>query len=135
VPAATPAAPRENAAAREFAIEAARSLSDDRCHQVSVLDVSGLSPITDYFVVATGSSARQMRTAVDSVEELGEEREYGKLSRSGDESANWIVLDCVDVIVHVFTQDARSYYDIDSLWADAKRIEWERPADAKPARE
>ncbi|HEX8915666.1 MAG TPA: ribosome silencing factor [Humisphaera sp.] len=128
------AAPRtENPDARAFAVEAARALADDRCHQVAVLDVAGLSPVTDVFVVATGSSARQMRTAVDSVEELGRAKGYGKLSRSGDESANWIILDCVDVVVHVFTQDARSYYDVDGLWGDAKRIEWERPNESRLA--
>jgi ribosome-associated protein len=106
-------------------------LADDRCHQVTVLDVSAVSPVTDYFVVATGTSGRQMRTAADAVEELGKGKGHGKLSRAGDESANWIIVDCFDVVVHVFTRDARSYYDVDGLWGDAKRVEWERPGDRK----
>jgi ribosome-associated protein len=112
--------------ARAFAIEAARVLADTRCHQVQVLDVAGLSPVTDFFVVATGSSARQGRSAADAVEEVGVREGYRRLSRSGDDSASWIVLDCFDVVVHVFTQEARSYYDIDGLWGDAKRIPWSR---------
>ena len=132
--AATPAAPRqENEQIRAFAIDVARLLADTRCHQVTVLDVAGISPVTDYFVVATGSSARQMRSSADATEELGEERGYRKLSRSGDESANWIILDLFDVVVHVFTQEARSYYDVDGMWGDARRIEWERPGDEKKA--
>lgn len=126
-PLAQPPVRKENEQARETAIAMARMLADTRCHQVTVLDVAGVSPVTDYFVVATGSSARQMRTAVDAAEEVGDARGYPKLSRNGDESANWIVLDCFDIIVHCFTQDARSYYDVDAMWGDAVKIEWERP--------
>jgi ribosomal silencing factor RsfS len=54
----------------------ARLLTDTRCHQASVLEVAGISPVRDYFVGATGSSARQMRTAADAAEELGDERGY-----------------------------------------------------------
>jgi ribosome-associated protein len=110
----------------------ARTLADERCHQVTVLDVSGISPVTDYFVVGTGSSARQMKTAADKADELSEDRGATRLSRSGDESANWIILDLFDVVVPIFTQEARSYYDVDGLWGDARRVEWERPVDKKP---
>jgi ribosome-associated protein len=123
-----------NPEARAFAIEAARALADDRCHQVTILDVAGVSPVTDFFVIATGTSARQMRTAVDSIEELGKGKGHTKLSRSGDESASWIILDCFDVVVHCFTQEARSYYDLDGMWGDARRVEWEPLAPANPAK-
>jgi ribosome-associated protein len=130
--AAVAAAPRaDDAEIRAFAVDVARMLADTRCHQVTVLNVAGISPVTDYFVVATGTSARQMRSAADAAEELGDDRGYRKLTRSGDDSANWILLDLFDVVVHVFTQEARSYYDVDSMWGDAERIEWERPGDAK----
>ncbi|MDB5295313.1 MAG: rsfS, partial [Phycisphaerales bacterium] len=118
---------------RAFAVEVARMLADTRCHQVTVLDVGPLSPVTDYFVVATGTSGRQMRSAADDVEQLGKSRGFPKLSRSGDESANWIILDCFNVVVHVFTQDARSYYDVDGLWGDAQRVMWARTADEEAA--
>jgi ribosome-associated protein len=125
-PLSEPPVRKDNTEARQVAIQIARMLADTRCHQVAVLDVAGISPVTDYFVVATGSSARQMRTAVDAAEEVAEQAGYGKLSRDGDESANWIVLDCFDVIVHCFTQEARSYYDVDGMWGDAVKVEWER---------
>ena len=115
------------AAARQFAIEAARVLADNRCHQVTVLDLSGLSPVTDFFVLATGTSPRQMKTAADRAEEQGESAGFAALSRTGDDSGNWILLDCVDVVVHVFSQDARAFYDLDNLWGDARVVEWERP--------
>ena len=94
-----------------------------------MLDVRGLSPVTDFYVVATGTSARQMRTVMKDVEELGQARGYGPLSRSGYEGETWLLCDMVDVIVHVFNQDSRQFYDLDSLWGDAKRVEW-KPADS-----
>ena len=128
-----PPKPRDNPAARAFAIELARTLADDRCHQVTVLDVAGISPVTDFFVVATGTSARQMKTAAQSAEDLSRSMKYDRVTHGGDASDNWIILDCFDVIVHLFTQDARAYYDVDGLWGDAWRVPWERPEDAKPA--
>jgi ribosome-associated protein len=94
-----------------------------------ILDVRGISPITDYFVLATGTSARQMRTVMTEVEELGQSRGYAPLSRSGYEGETWLLCDMVDVIVHVFNQDSRQFYDLDSLWGDAKRVEW-KPAES-----
>jgi len=117
----------EPLAAKQFAIQVARVLADTRCHQVAVLDVTGISPITDFLVLASGTSPRQMKSASDAAEELGDTVGYKTLSRVV-ESTQWIVQDFVDVIVHVFSQDARDYYDLDNLWGDARRIEWEQPA-------
>src|SRR6185503_4678860 len=64
---------------RQFAIECARLVANTRCHNVVVLDVSGLSPVTDFFVLATGTSARQMKTVMEDVEELAEQRKQGCL--------------------------------------------------------
>jgi ribosome-associated protein len=112
------------AQSRQFAIECARLVANTRCHNVAVLDVSGLSPVTDFFVLATGTSARQMKTVMEDVEELAEQRKVGCLGRSGYEGETWMLCDMVDVIVHVFSQDARMFYDLDSLWGDARRVEW-----------
>jgi ribosome-associated protein len=100
-----------------------------------VLELAGLSPVTDFFVLATGTSARQMRTVADELAELAEQRNYPALSSSGYEGESWILLDCVDVVIHIFNPEARSYYDLDSLWGDAKRVEWESrtPFPTEPA--
>ncbi len=111
-------------AAREFAIEAARLAANTRCQNVVVLDVRKSSPVTDFFVIGTGTSARQMRTVVDEVEELAAERQWQPMSRAGYEGDTWILVDFVDVIVHVFNESARDYYDLEGLWGDAKRVEW-----------
>lgn len=92
----------------------------------------GLSPVTDYFVLATGSSARQMKTVMEEAEEFGTSRGFGPLSRSGYEGETWMLSDMVDVILHVFNQDSRQFYDLDGLWGDAKRVEW-KPADQATA--
>jgi ribosome-associated protein len=120
-------------AARQFAVESARHFAATRCHNVVVLEMQGLSPITDFMVIGTGTSPRQMRTVVDQLEELAEPKGHRKLSRSGDETSQWIVVDFVDVVCHVFSQDARQFYDLDNLWGDAKRVEWE-PTPAGEAR-
>jgi ribosome-associated protein len=98
---------------------------------VVILDVRELSPVTDFFVIGTGTSARQMRTVVDDVEELAETRGSHPISRSGIEGETWMLVDFVDVIVHVFNDASRQFYDLDNLWGDAPRIEWqEAPAGA-----
>lgn len=120
-------------AGMRFAIEAARMAANTRCHNVVVLDVRGLSPVTDYFVIATGTSARQMRTVCDDVEELAETMSYTPLSRSGMEGETWMLVDFIDVMFHIFNDESRQYYDLEGLWGDAKRIDWEAvaPLDGK----
>lgn len=117
---------------RKFAIEAARLAANTRGQNVVVLDVSNISPVTDYYVIATGTSARQMRAVVDEVAEMaGEEFDMKPLSSSGYEGEQWILSDYVDVIIHVFSEEARSFYDLDNLWGDAKKVEWQQaPAKA-----
>jgi ribosome-associated protein len=110
---------------RQFAMDAASLLASTRCHDVVLLDVTNLSPVTDYMIVATGTSPRQMQTACDEVQELGEPRGFRPLSRSGD-NGNWTCIDLVDVVVHVFSQEARSYYDLENLWGDGRRVEWKQ---------
>ena len=102
-------------------------MADTRCHNIVVLDMRGLSPVTDFMVLATGTSPRQMQTACDEVQELGEPRGFRSLSRSGD-NGHWTCIDLVDVVVHVFSQEARMYYDLDNLWGDARKVQWETDA-------
>ena len=110
--------------ARQFAVQAARLAANTNCQNVVVLDVTGISPVTDILVIATGTSPRQMQSVCDEVEEVGEGQNYKAFSRVGDDSSSWTCIDFVDVVVHVFSQDARSYYDLDGLWGDAKIVEW-----------
>ena len=88
--------------------------------------------MTDYLVLATGTSPRQMRTVCDELAEMAEQRGEHALGRDGfagdggnSDSAGggWMLIDFVDVVVHVFSQDARAFYDLDSLWGDAKKVD------------
>lgn len=111
-------------------MEAAHLLANTRCSNVAVLDVTGLSPVTDFLVMGTGTSPRQMKSAADDVEELGSSRTFGALSRVGDNVGQWIVVDFVHVVVHLFNADARQFYDMDGLWGDARKLDWRSAAPA-----
>jgi len=112
------------AASRQFAIEIARLAQNTRCHNVLILEMATVCPVTDYFVIATGTSARQMRTVCDQIDELAEKTHYKCFRRSGYEASTWIAADYIDVVLHVFDAEARAYYDLENLWGDAKRIEF-----------
>jgi len=121
---------------RQFARDAARLAAHTRCHNVVVLDVRGISPVTDYMVLATGTSQRQMRSVCDELAEMAEERGERPLASDGMESeqGGWMLIDFVDVVIHVFSQEARAFYDLDSLWGDAKIVAWndEQPTADRP---
>ena len=114
-----------NESARAFSIEAARLAANTRCRNVVLLDVRRLSPVTDYMIVATGTSPRQMRTVAEEIAEMGGPRGFAPISQSGLEGESWILMDCVDVLVHIFSDEARIFYDMDNLWGDAKRVDWQ----------
>lgn len=110
-------------------------MANTRCHEVVLLDVRHLSPVTDYFVIASGTSARQMRSAADAAAELGEERDYKPMGRAGYEGESWLLIDFVDVVLHVFNDESRSFYDLDGLWGDAPRIQWEAKDEGASAKD
>lgn len=113
-----------NEQARDFAVAAARIAQERHCRDIVVLDLRGLSPAADYFVVATGTSDRQMKTVADEVSEAGREQGFPRFGRAGYEQARWILLDFVDVVVHLFNTEYRDFYDLEMLWGDAQRIDY-----------
>ena len=119
-----PTPTRSNDAARRFATECARLMQDDHCEDIVILDLSGISPICDFFVIGTGTSDRQIRAVADHIEEMGRkqgERPYGV---SGHDEGAWVVVDYVDVVIHLFDAERRLFYDLESLWGDSPRVEW-----------
>lgn len=132
--AAAPAPADPASRARAFAIEAARSLADDKCDEVLVLDLRGRSQISDYIVIGTGTSDRQIRAVAQHVDEAGAAVGM-KVFRSNmnEHGQNWVFIDFVDVVVHVFDAPTRGYYDMEMMWGDAERVDWSRPAPIKPA--
>jgi ribosome-associated protein len=112
-----------NEQAREFSLAAAKIAVDTHCTDVVVLDLQGMSPATDFFVVATGRSGRQRRTVCDDVSLAAREQGFPKYGRAGYEQAKWILLDFVDVVFHIFDEESREYYDLENLWPDAKQLD------------
>jgi len=117
---------RSSEDACRFAIEAARLIDDDQCEEIVVLDLRGVSPICDYFIIATGTSDRQMRAVADHIKEMGKSQDEKPYGIAGYREGLWIVLDYVDVIVHLFDAEQRAYYDLESLWGDCPKVEWAR---------
>ncbi|MCA9279709.1 MAG: ribosome silencing factor [Phycisphaeraceae bacterium] len=116
--------------AKTFAIAAARALKDARCDDILVLDVSGKNPVTDYIVIGTGTSDRQMRSALADVESAAKDCGYHPFDPAKDTSADWLLADYLQVMVHVFEANARALYDLEMLWGDGKRVEWKRETKA-----
>jgi ribosome-associated protein len=112
--------------AKVFALAAAKIASERHCSDIVVLDLKGKSPATDYFVIATGTSGRQMRAVADEI--CGAARDEGqqRFGRAGYEQARWILLDFIDIVIHIFDSEYRDYYDLELLWGDAKRLKWDK---------
>ena len=108
---------------RAFAIDAALSLIDDKCEDVLVLDVRETSPVTDYIIIATGTSDRQMSAALAHATDLGAERDFPRFRAHSDDRGAWQLADFVDVVIHVFEPNARAHYDLEMLWGEAPRVE------------
>jgi len=118
---------------RDIALLAAEAASEKKATDVVVLDVAQTIVITGYFVVATGSSDRQVRSIADEVEDqLRETAGVKPIGREGEREGKWVLLDFGDVVVHVFQPDERDFYRLDKLWADAPRVPLPDAADATP---
>ncbi|MCZ7591514.1 MAG: ribosome silencing factor [Kiritimatiellae bacterium] len=91
--------------------------------QVVLLDVTGLSTVTDYYLIATGNSAPHLKALTNEVEKALGAHGIKCFRRAGEPGSGWIVADYLDFVVHIFTEDLRGYYQIERLWNDAKVIE------------
>jgi ribosome-associated protein len=111
----------------ELAVAAARIAHERHCENVVVLDLRGKSPVTNYFVIATGTSARLMRSVAEEICEFGAERGQSVWRQAGMDSSVWIVLDFVYVVVHLFDSEHRAYYDLELIWGDTPHVTWEQP--------
>jgi ribosome-associated protein len=104
---------------------AAKTAADNKALNIVVLDLRSITPIFDFFVISTAASRRQVHTVVEDTDAalraVGDER----LAVEGYESSKWVVQDYGDVVVHVFDTDTRDYYNLEELWADAEKVDWE----------
>ncbi|WP_430883075.1 ribosome silencing factor [Fusibacter sp. JL216-2] len=108
---------------KEIALEIAGLIDDKKGHDIQILDVRHLSSIADYFVIATGTSNTHVNAIADGVVEELRERGLEMSHKEGKRGGNWILIDCLDIIVHVFTKAEREFYDIERIWSDAEKLE------------
>ncbi len=117
--------------ARQLAIACARLAADMKALNIVILDVGSFLQLTDYFVIATCTNPRQLRaTAEEIIREL-KQQGIRRLGEEGKGDAHWLLIDFGDVVVHLFEPDRRGFYDLEGLWADAKRVSWGRRAKTK----
>ena len=103
----------------------ARVALDNKARDILVLDMRGITPLYDFFVLSTGSSRRQIHTISEEVDAALRDVGDRRLSIEGYEASSWVVQDYGDVMVHVFNPQTREYYALEDLWADAPRVDWE----------
>ena len=110
---------------REYALLAAKTLSDKKAEDITVIDIQGKATFADYFVICSGSSERQVNSLTDEVEDrLAEAGLYDK-SIEGKQGSGWILIDFGDIIVNLFTREMREKYSIEKVWGDCQFIEVE----------
>jgi ribosome-associated protein len=107
---------------RTLALAAADAAENKKASEVVILDVGDLLGITEFFVIVSTSNPRQLDTVLDEVQRVLKADGRAPLRREGTAADGWAVLDYGDVVVHVFTEEQRSYYDLERLWADAPRV-------------
>ena len=116
--------------AKEKALALAEAVAEKKGDDLQILDLRELCSFTDFFIIATGTSARHLRTlseaAVEACAKLGEKA----LGLEGQESARWILVDLGDVIVHLFREEAREFFGLERLWGEAEALELPRVAGA-----
>ncbi len=114
--------------AKRIALAAAQAALDKKASEVEILDVTGKVDYADFLVLMTGQSDRHVATIAEAVEEQVEKLGFRAISVEGLPRGQWVLVDIVDVVVHVFQEDARSLYDLDGLWMDARRVRTSDPA-------
>ncbi len=108
----------------QLALAAAQSAEDNKGQNVTVLDLRDQTVIFDYFVIATGSSQRQLRAISDAIDDvLQKELGHPRLGTEGYQDSKWILLDYGSIVVHVFDTTSRDYYALEDLWAGAKKVQ------------
>ena len=132
-PKPAPAGSERERVVRAFNVEAARLLKDLHCEQILLLDVRGLSDLTDFILIATGTSDRQIKGVAGQITDLAQEHGLDRFGSERDADSTWLVLDFVDTIVHLFEPAARAHYDLEMLWGDAPKVAWRRTGGADPA--
>jgi ribosome-associated protein len=108
----------------QLAMAAARTAAENRAQDLVILDLRELTSFFDYFVIATGASRRQLHAMSEEIDRVLE-KELGdsRMGIEGYQECRWILLDYGDVVIHLFDAQSRAFYDLENLWAEAKRVD------------
>lgn len=106
-----------------YARAARDALLAKKGEEVIILDVRGLSNVTDYYIIGTGNNGPHIRALYDEVDRTIREKGLRVYRKAGTPDSEWIVADCVDLVVHIFSPATRKYYELERLWRDAKVVE------------
>lgn len=128
----TSTSPERQRQAARLAVVVALALDEANCEDVRVLDVRGLSQVTDYIVIGSGASDRQIRTAIAKADAAAKEMGETAFGGQRDGGGTWLIIDFVDVVVHVFEPGTRAMYDLEMLWGDAPQIDWAADRPKRP---
>ena len=99
------------------------ALEEKKASDVRVLDITGVSVIADYFIIASGDNERQVEALSDAVDEALGRAGYERRAIEGYQTRRWILLDYNDVIIHIFNKEDRLFYDLERIWRDGKRVD------------
>lgn len=109
--------------AKEIARMAYNCIDEKKGIDIRIIDISKISVIADYFIIAGGSNARQIQSIADHVEETLGKNGVSPKSIEGYQNSNWILMDYQDVIIHIFNQEERLFYDLERIWMDGQTLE------------
>lgn len=108
---------------KEMALLAVQALEDKKAEDVCVIDISEVSIVADYFIIAGGNNKSQIQALSDAVEEKLGKAGYPMRQIEGYQTANWILLDFGDIIIHIFDRENRLFYDLERIWQDGKKVD------------
>jgi len=113
---------------------AVRALDNKKASDIVALDISDIASFANYFLICSGESSRQIQAIVDEVEAKLREAGMRPSHIEGYRNAEWVLMDYVDLVVHVFSKHARAYYDLERLWRDGRQIDLRRLLQGKAAK-
>ncbi len=108
---------------KETALLAVNALEDKKAEDIRIIDISEISTIADYFIIANGSNKSQIQAMADNVSEILGKAGVTARQTEGYQNANWVLMDFQDIIVHIFDRENRLFYDLERIWRDGKAIE------------
>ena len=120
-------ATRKKDEVRELAVAMTRLLDDKLAKEVVILDMREVTYLTDYFIIVTARNRRHTQSLADDLSRFIKERGNLPVSVEGLGEGRWVLFDCGDVVVHLFDEETRKFYDLDHLWSDASRVRWKLP--------